>query len=89
MNRKQIIAALAGAGVLALGAGIYYTTTPNSTVHAPAALTAVLGPATKVDWAARLTTVAGSGLEGTEDGTAALSRFSDPFGVAIDSHGKL
>jgi sugar lactone lactonase YvrE len=90
VNRKRILIALAGAGVLALGGGIYHTKQSPGQAGVPAALKTILGPgATKSDWTARLTTVAGSGLAGNADGAAAQSRFSDPFGVAIDVGGNV
>jgi sugar lactone lactonase YvrE len=92
VNRKLIIVALAGAGVLALAGVLHYTKQLYSQVAVPAALQAVLKPApasTKPDWAARVTTVAGNGVTGTIDGAAALSRFSDPFGVAVDARGNV
>lgn len=76
---------LASTGVLAAAAVIYWTPPEKKA----AVLTAVLKPATKYDWAARVTTVAGNGLEGTDDGPAAQSRFGDPFGVAIDANGNV
>jgi sugar lactone lactonase YvrE len=89
VNRKRIVAALAGAGVLAVGAAIYYSKQSAPRVAVPAALQAVLTPPTKPDWAARVATVAGNGLSGTVDGAAARSQYSDPFGVAIDSRGNV
>jgi sugar lactone lactonase YvrE len=92
VNRKKIIVGLAGAGALALGAAIYYATPLSGRVTGPGARQAVLEPAialTEPDWAARISTVAGDGRAGAIDGPAAQSRFSDPFGVAVDAHGNV
>ncbi|HEX9171807.1 MAG TPA: NHL repeat-containing protein [Telluria sp.] len=89
MNRKLIIGALAGGCVLAL-AGVIYRVLPlsGSGAGAQAVLTPAARP-TVAGWAARVTAVAGSGVEGTTDGAAAQSRFSDPFGVAVDARGNV
>lgn len=42
---------------------------------------------TSPDWLAYVSTLAGNGLAGTVDGAAHASRFSDPYGVAIDAKG--
>jgi len=44
---------------------------------------------TRIDWQARLAALAGAGVAGTMDGASATSRFSDPFGVAIDPAGNV
>jgi sugar lactone lactonase YvrE len=89
VNRKLIIVALAGAGALAVGGAVYYATPLDIR---PGALQAVLKPATAStvpDWPARVASVAGSGLAGIVDGAAAKSRFSDPFGIALDASGNV
>ncbi|MDB5745270.1 MAG: gluconolaconase [Massilia sp.] len=89
MNRKSIIAALAGAGVLAAGVGGYLIqggrdpSSPGQAVLLPAAAP------TQAFWAARVTPLAGSGHDGVVDGPPATSRFSDPFGIALDAHGNV
>lgn len=88
MNRKQIIIALGGAAVLALGAVIYSTTPLSGRAGTQALLVRASAP-TLPDWAARVATLAGSGVAGTTDGAAAQSRFSDPFGVAVDAVGNV
>jgi sugar lactone lactonase YvrE len=87
-----MIVVLASAGILGLAGVVYHTTPLHKQVAMPAALQAVLVPApapTKPDWAARVATLAGAGLSGIVDGAAAQSRFSDPFGVAVDVHGNV
>ena len=42
---------------------------------------------TKPFWAARVAPLAGDGQDGVLDGAPAQSRFSDPFGVAVDAQG--
>ena len=88
-NQKAIIAALAGAGVLAAGVVGYLiqggrdSSSPGQAVLLPAAAP------TQAFWAARVTSLAGSGQGGVADGPAPISRFSDPFGVALDAHGNV
>ncbi|WP_027865172.1 NHL repeat-containing protein [Massilia alkalitolerans] len=88
MNRKILIAALAGAGVAIAGAVLYFTDTIE---RQPGALAVFTPKAAKTlpFWPARVTTLAGDGIPGAVDGPAATSRFDDPFGVALDSHGKV
>ncbi|HEX8188458.1 MAG TPA: hypothetical protein VF586_08910, partial [Pyrinomonadaceae bacterium] len=38
---------------------------------------------TPAGWRARVTTLAGDGSPGPQDGAALQSRFEDPFGVAV------
>lgn len=91
MNRN-ILAATAGA--IAAFVAIAYCSDWIGTT-APVAKpghVAVLRPAdapTNVDWQARAATLAGAGVAGAVDGAAATSRFSDPFGVAIDPAGNV
>lgn len=86
MNRKILIAALAGAGVAIAGAVLYFT---DSIERQPGALAVFTPKAAKTlpFWPARVTTLAGDGVPGAVDGPAAVSRFDDPFGVALDSRG--
>ncbi len=88
MNRKTLIAALAGAGVAIAGAVIYFTDTIGRQPGALAVLTPKAARTTPF-WPARVTTLAGDGIPGMLDGPAAASRFDDPFGVALDSKGKV
>ena len=89
VNRKSVIAALAGAGVLAAGVGGYLlqgqrdVSAPRQAVLLPAAAP------TQAFWAARVTPLAGNGQDGVIDGVGAASRFSDPFGVALDARGNV
>jgi sugar lactone lactonase YvrE len=82
-----VLAAAAG-GIAAIGLIVVFSGGISST--APVAKpghVAVLRRAdapTKIDWQARLSTLAGAGIAGVTDGAAATSRFSDPFGIALD-----
>jgi len=88
VNRKILIAALTGAGVAIAGAVLYFTGTIE---RSPGALAVFTPKAAKTVpfWPARVTTLAGDGIPGAVDGPAASSRFDDPFGVALDSQGKV
>ncbi len=88
MNRKILIAALAGAGVAIAGAVLYFTDTIE---RQPGALAVFTPKAAKTVpfWPARVTTLAGDGIPGAADGPAASSRFDDPFGVALDAKGRV
>ncbi|UVW28023.1 NHL repeat-containing protein [Massilia sp. H6] len=88
MNRKILIAALAGAGIVLAGSAIVFTDRVEPQPGAPIVLTPKAA-ATTPFWSARVTALAGDGIPGTLDGPAAGSRFSDPFGVAFDSRGTL
>jgi sugar lactone lactonase YvrE len=89
VNRKTIVAALAGATLLGAGTALYAT----FGAHGPAAPgRAVLLPAeppTQPGWTARVTPLAGDGVDGVADGAAPVSRFSDPFGIAVDALGNV
>jgi sugar lactone lactonase YvrE len=88
VNRTSKIASLAGAGILAAALAGYFIATQRDTVAPGQA--AMLVPAdapTKPFWAARVAPLAGTGEDGVRDGAAAQSRFSDPFGVAVDAQG--
>ncbi|GGZ06295.1 gluconolaconase [Pseudoduganella plicata] len=90
MNRKLIIGALAGAGVLAAGTALLATWRAAPADTATATATAVLTPRqdhTQRFWTARVTPLAGTGGAGFADGPALAARFSDPFGVAVDPRG--
>ncbi|SFC31118.1 NHL repeat-containing protein [Massilia yuzhufengensis] len=88
MNRKILIASLAGAGIALAGTALYFT---DIVQRQPGALAVLTPKAAKTVpfWPARVTTVAGDGIPGVVDGPAAGSRFDDPFGVALDRHGKI
>lgn len=88
MNRKILIAALAGAGLAIAGAALYFTDTIE---RRPGAIAVFTPKAAKTlpFWQARVTTLAGDGIPGAVDGPAATSRFDDPFGVALDSRGRI
>jgi sugar lactone lactonase YvrE len=88
VKRKLIAGGLAGTAALLLGWAIFQVQYSDSPGDGP--LHAVLKPfgaRTDPHWSAYLTTLAGNGLAGAVDGAAADSRFSDPFGVAIDAKG--
>ena len=87
MNRKTKIASLAGAGVLAAAlAGYFIAGQRDAAVPGQAMLLPAPAP-TKPFWAARVAPLAGDGQDGVRDGAAAQSRFSDPFGIAVDPRG--
>lgn len=89
MKRKAIVAALAGAAVLGAGAGLYafLGTRDAATPGSPVWLRAEAP--TRGDWLARVAPLAGDGRAGVVDGAAPASRFSDPFGTAVDAHGNV
>jgi len=89
VNRKTLIAALAGAGLLAAGAAVYYVLDARQApTRGPVAWLRAEAP-TRPAWTARVAALAGDGLDGVADGAAAASRFSDPFGTAVDAHGNV
>jgi len=49
----------------------------------------VAPPPPLLDWAPRVTALAGDGRVGWRDGPAAQARFADPYGLALDPHGAL
>ncbi|MFC5513893.1 gluconolaconase [Massilia jejuensis] len=82
------IASLAGAGVLAAALAGYYIARQRAPAVPGQAAILLSAPApTKSFWAARVSPLAGSGQDGVLDGAPAQSRFSDPFGVAVDTRG--
>jgi DNA-binding beta-propeller fold protein YncE len=88
VNRKTKIASLTGAGVLAAAlAGYFIAGQRDSALPGQAAVLLPAPVPTKASWAARVALLAGDGEEGVLDGAAAQSRFSDPFGVAVDPRG--
>lgn len=89
MNRIKIIAACAGAVVLAAGAALYavYNARDGAVPGRPVWLSAEAP--TRPGWTARVTPLAGDGIAGVVDGAAAASRFADPFGTAVDAYGNV
>ena len=89
MNRKPLLATLAAAAGLAAVAGLYvaFGERQSPTPGRPVWLSAEAP--TRTAWTARVTPLAGEGPDGLVDGAGAASRFSDPFGTAIDAHGNL
>ncbi|MDC8759891.1 gluconolaconase [Janthinobacterium fluminis] len=78
--------ALVAVALLGAGAGFVYLQSGSS--HALAVPGGKpVGPATVVDWPARVSTLAGDGVVGAQDGPAGQARFADPFGLAIDAAG--
>ncbi|GAB3402767.1 gluconolaconase [Massilia agilis] len=81
MNRKIIIAGIGAIVVALIGVFAYRAwQAPGTGQRALQAVLHPLGGRTKPDWQAWISTVAG-------DGAAAESRFSDPFGLAVDANG--
>jgi sugar lactone lactonase YvrE len=89
VNRKPIIAALAGAAVLAAGAAAYYTFSARDAATPGRAVWLRAAAPTRAAWTARVAPLAGDGLDGAVDGAAPASRFSDPFGTVVDAHGNV
>lgn len=91
---KRTTAGLVAAAVVVVaGTGLYFsgwisTTAPAARPGRVAVLRQADAP-TKIDWQARLSTLAGDGVAGHTDGAALASRFSDPFGVVIDPSGNV
>ncbi|WP_075793770.1 gluconolaconase [Massilia putida] len=74
MKRTTLIAALAGAAVLAGGAAVYVLNTRQDATPGRAFWRPADAP-TRPAWSARVTPLAG--------------RFGDPFGTAVDAHGNV
>ena len=88
MNRTTKIAFLAGAGVLAAAIAGYFIAAQREPAAPGQAAVLLSAPVpTKSFWAARVSPLAGSGQDGVLDGAAPQSRFSDPFGLAVDPQG--
>ena len=88
MKRTPLIAALAGAAILAVGTVFWYTDRIESHSGATPVLTAPVAN-TQPFWPARVHLLAGDGQDGALDGAALASRFSDPYGVAIGPRGAI
>ena len=86
MKRTTLFAALAGAVVIAAGVVITFTDTIERQPGAPSVLTPSVAKTTPF-WPARVHPLAGSGEAGVLDGASTSSRFSDPYGIAIDPRG--
>ena len=89
MNRKTLVAAAAGAAVLAVGAASYFILDVRKPPTSGPALWLSREAPTRPDWIARVMPLAGDGLDGVVDGAAPASRFSDPFGAVVDAHGNV
>ena len=88
MKRTTKIASLAGAGVLAAAVAGYFIAAQREPGAPGQAVVLLAAPApTKAFWTARVSPLAGDGQDGVLDGAAPRSRFSDPFGVALDAQG--
>jgi len=86
VKRITIIAALAGAALLAGGGAWYYGSSGDA--EAPRrTLLPVPVASTQPSWTARVTPLAGDGISGVVDGGSGANRFSDPFGVVLDVRG--
>lgn len=88
MKRTPLIAALAGAAILAVGTVFWFTDRVEPRSGATPVLTAPVAK-TQPFWAARVHLLAGDGQDGVLDGAAPASRFSDPYGVAIGPRGAI
>ena len=82
---KLIAVALAVGGALGGGGAAYLLThPPGAGIARPA------GPqGTQPHWRARVTSIAGDGMPGANNGRGRSTRFADPFGVAVDSAGNV
>jgi sugar lactone lactonase YvrE len=89
VKRKTIIAALASLALLAAGAALYTTFSDRDAATPGRAVWLRAEAPTRAAWTARVTPLAGDGLDGAVDGAALASRFSDPFGTVVDAHGKV
>ena len=89
MNRKILIAAVSSAALLAVGAASFFLLDARKAGKPGPALWLSRDAPTRPDWIARVTPLAGDGLDGVVDGTGPASRFSDPFGAAVDFHGNV
>lgn len=88
MKRTPLIAALAGAAILAVGTVFWFTDRVEPHSGATPVLTAPVAN-TQPFWPARVHLLAGDGQDGALDGAAPASRFSDPYGVAIGPRGAI
>ena len=88
MKRTPLIAALAGAAILAVGTVFWFTDRVEPHSGATPVLTAPVAK-TQPFWPARVHLLAGDGQDGALDGAAPASRFSDPYGVAIGPRGAI
>ncbi|WP_305805894.1 NHL repeat-containing protein [Stenotrophomonas sp. YIM B06876] len=80
MNRKRAVAVVVAVAGLALAAS-YLLPEPAPERTAPAA--------TALGWRAGIVLLGGDGIAGNTAGDGAQARFSDPWGVAIDTGGSL
>lgn len=88
MKRTPLIAALAGAAILAVGTVFWFTDRVAPHSGATPVLTAPVAK-TQPFWPSRVHLLAGDGQDGALDGAAPASRFSDPYGVAIGPRGAI
>jgi sugar lactone lactonase YvrE len=88
VKRTPLIAALAGAAILAVGTVFWFTDRVEPHSGATPVLTAPVAK-TQPFWPARVHLLAGDGQDGVLDGAAPVSRFSDPYGVAIGPRGAI
>jgi len=88
VKRTPLIAALAGAAILAVGTVFWFTDRVEPHSGATPVLTAPVAK-TQPFWPARVHLLAGDGQDGVLDGVAPASRFSDPYGVAIGPRGAI
>jgi sugar lactone lactonase YvrE len=85
--------ALCGGGLaLAGSAHLLFAQPAPADPASAAAPPPVLAPApaaTPSEWGPRIRLLAGDGHVGRQDGPAAQARFADPYGLALDTHGRL
>ncbi|MYN19487.1 gluconolaconase [Rugamonas sp. FT107W] len=84
---KLIAVALAVGGALGGGGAAYLLTHPSHPDAGQARTAAPQG--TQPHWRARVTSIAGDGMPGANNGRGRSTRFADPFGVAVDSAGNV
>jgi len=88
VNRTKIIAACAGAVLVAAGAALYVYHARDGAVSGRPVWLPAEAP-TRAAWTARVTPLTGDGNPGAVDGGAAASRFGDPFGTVVDAYGNV
>ncbi|WP_286159262.1 gluconolaconase [Janthinobacterium sp. HH01] len=86
---KLIAAALAFGGALGGGGAAYILTHSGGDDASTDVALPTAAKGTQPHWSARVTSIAGDGLPGANNGHGRSTRFADPFGVVIDGAGNL